>query len=261
MREKRPEAADRFVAARKRVGATQSYVIASTPRSGSYLLCEALAATGVAGRPTEPFNPEFLWDFHQRWGLSADVGFQEYWYQAVLHGTTGNGVFGVKIHWGQLDWLAEQAGAGRGDVLAQLLPGARYVRLVRRDRRAQAISLYRASASNEWWRIPGMVNPQVTGADPEFDARAVRRLEASLQGQDQAWAQHLNEQGAVALVVEYESLACRLRDEVARVLAFIGQDSLAALSIPEPRLVRQADGKTLAWRKRLDAGGAPRGLS
>jgi len=254
------EAADGFGAARKRVGATQSYVIASTPRCGSYLLCEALAATGVAGKPTEPFNPEFLWDFHQRWGLSADVGFQEYWYQAVLHGTTGNGVFGVKIHWGQLGWLAEQAGAGRGDVLAQLLPGARYVRVVRRDRRAQAISLYRASASNEWWRIPGVVNPQVTGADPEFDARAVRRLEANLQGQEQAWAQHLHEQGAVALVVEYESLACRLQDEVARVLAFIGQDSLAALSIPEPRLVRQADGKTLAWRKRLDAGGAPQGL-
>ena len=97
-------------------------------------------------------------------------------------------------------------------------------------------------------------------SDPEFDARAVRRLEANLQGQEQAWAQHLHEQGAVALVVEYESLACRLQDEVARVLAFIGQDSLAALSIPEPRLVRQADGKTLAWRKRLDAGGAPQGL-
>ncbi len=255
------EPADEFEAARQRAGATQSYVIASTPRSGSYLLCEALAATGVAGNPTEPFNARFLWDFHQRWGLSADVGFQEYWYQVVLHGTTSNGVFGVKVHWGQLGWLAEHTGAGRGDVLAQLLPGARYVRLVRRDRRAQAISWYRASASNEWWRIPGMVNPQVTGADPEFDARAVRRLEAKLQAQDEAWAQHLREQGTVALVVEYESLACRLRDEVARVLTFIGQDSLAAQSIPEPRLVRQADDKTLTWRKRLDAGGAPQGLS
>ncbi|MBV8862473.1 MAG: hypothetical protein JO259_11510 [Mycobacterium sp.] len=251
------DAADEFAAGRNRVGAIQSYVIASTPRCGSYLLCEALAATGVAGNPTEPFNPEFLWDFHRRWGLSADVSFQEYWYQAVLHGTTGNGVFGVKIHWAQLGWLAEQAGAGRGDVLAQLLPGARYVRLVRRDRRAQAISWYRASASNEWWRIPGMVNPQVTGADPDFDARAVRRLEAVLDVQERAWAQHLREQGAVALVVEYESLACRLRDEVGRVLAFIGQDSLAAQSIPEPRLVQQADDKTSAWRKRLDAGGAP----
>ena len=70
-----------------------------------------------------------------------------------------------------------------------------------------------------------------------------------------------DEQGAVALVVEYESLVCRLRDEVARVLTFIGQDSLAAQSIPEPRLVRQADDKTLTWRKRLDAGGAPQGLS
>jgi Stf0 sulphotransferase len=162
-----PEAADGFGAARKRVGATQSYVIASTPRSGSYLLCEALAATGVAGKPTEPFNPEFLWDFHQRWGLSADVGFQEYWYQAVVHGTTGNGVFGVKIQWGQLDWLAEQAGAGRGDVLAQLLPGARYVRLVRRDRRAQAISLHRASASEEIRLHPDIVDAALVSYSDE----------------------------------------------------------------------------------------------
>ena len=41
--------------------------------------------------------------------------------------------------------------------------------------------------------------------------------------------------------------------EVARVLAFIGQDPVAAAAIPEARLLRQADAKTQAWRQRLDA--------
>jgi len=33
----------------------QSYLVAATPRSGSTLLCELLASTGVAGRPAERF--------------------------------------------------------------------------------------------------------------------------------------------------------------------------------------------------------------
>src|SRR3954467_13591327 len=33
-----------------------SYLVCATPRSGSTLLCELLAATGVAGRPAEHFE-------------------------------------------------------------------------------------------------------------------------------------------------------------------------------------------------------------
>ena len=33
-----------------------SYLVCATPRSGSTLLCEALAVTGVAGRPYEFFE-------------------------------------------------------------------------------------------------------------------------------------------------------------------------------------------------------------
>src|SRR6476469_291598 len=36
--------------------AIRSYLIASTPRSGSTLLCEALGATGVAGLPEEYYQ-------------------------------------------------------------------------------------------------------------------------------------------------------------------------------------------------------------
>ncbi len=35
---------------------TRSYLVCATPRSGSTLLCEALLATGVAGRPREYFE-------------------------------------------------------------------------------------------------------------------------------------------------------------------------------------------------------------
>ena len=36
--------------------AERSYLVCATPRSGSTLVCKALRATGVAGRPEEYFE-------------------------------------------------------------------------------------------------------------------------------------------------------------------------------------------------------------
>ena len=47
-----------------------------------------------------------------------------------------------------------EATDGRLAVLEFLFPSARYINIVRRDRRAQAISYYRALLSNEWVRRP-----------------------------------------------------------------------------------------------------------
>ena len=48
-----------------------SYLICATNRSGSFLLCEALKNTGVAGQPEEYFwrNDEPFWK--ERWGVSS----------------------------------------------------------------------------------------------------------------------------------------------------------------------------------------------
>jgi trehalose 2-sulfotransferase len=156
-----------------------TYLIASLPRTGSYLLGESLSATGIAGNPTEPFSPEFRPEFCRRWGLRLDATFEEYLSAVFRNGTTGNGVFGVKLHWNQVEWLIRENGIGSDnlDILEHLFPGAKYVQLTRRG---QAISLYRAFATNEWWRIAGVLNPQITGSDPEFDAQAIRQLERSL---------------------------------------------------------------------------------
>ena len=47
----------------------RSYIVASAPRTGSYLLCEGLETTGVAGRPTEVFSPHFQEVWRNRWEL------------------------------------------------------------------------------------------------------------------------------------------------------------------------------------------------
>ena len=116
-----------------------SYLICATPRCGSTLLSEALASTGIAGRPEEHFEilletgrPRQPRDYFQRsnnpevWALLDDPEFQdvlgEYggryaehpaqrdpsWHppdferlvaEALRRGTTENGVLGTKIMW------------------------------------------------------------------------------------------------------------------------------------------------------------------
>jgi len=240
---------------------TRRYVIASSPRTGSYLLCEGLAATGVAGRPTEPFCAEFRGDFCRRWRLPPSAGFADYFRAVEREGSTSNGVFGVKIHWPQIAGLARASGVDPRSpprVLDHLFPGARFIHLVRRDRRAQAISMFRAAKTNEWWRITGVHNDQITAACPAFDSRAIRRLEDDLERQEESWSRYFRARGLEPLTIEYEQLARRYREEIARALAFLGLDEERAAAIPSPRLERQADATTREWRRRLDAEDAGR---
>jgi trehalose 2-sulfotransferase len=230
------------------------YIIASSPRTGSYLLCEALTATGIAGKPTEPFSPEFRREFCRMWDLPSNVSFEQYLTAVFQNCTSSNGVFGVKLHWNQVAVLMRESRLGfeAADVLEQLFPGAKYLQLVRRDRRGQAISFYRALATNEWWRMRDVPNHQITGSDPAFNSPAIRQLETDIERQQLAWEQLFRRGAITPLVIEYENLALQRRQELARILAFLGQDPSVAAEIPEPRLLPQADSKTEAWRRQLE---------
>jgi trehalose 2-sulfotransferase len=248
-------------------GPVRRYIVAATPRTGSYLLCEGLEATGIAGRPAEFFAPDLWEHWCRHWGIGTDVSFFEYYNSAVLYGTTGNGVFGMKIHQMHLQALAYRASFtdnhfnnGMYDVLEYNFPDAAYIQTVRSDRRAQAISYYRALATNEWVRLNTeeeqrqdyRLAPNTVGT-PAFGADAIRALEADLAQQGEAWQQYFRECDIVPLVIDYETLAEHYRETIGRVLTFLGLPAHAAETIPPPRLVRQADKLTESWRSRLDA--------
>jgi LPS sulfotransferase NodH len=231
-----------------------TYIIAVTPRTGSYLLCEGLEATGIAGRPTEVFSPDFQDIWRERWSLGQNASFAEYLRAALRHGTTSNGVYGLKIHWMHVGRLARDA-CFPGDcsgVLDHLFPGSQFVNIVRQDQRAQALSYFRALATNEWWRIESIANNQKNATRPAFDAAAVLALEADLAQQQLAWTQYFLKHRLNPLIVEYEALAEDFRGQVARVLRFLGLNDAIARAIPEPRLIRQADDLTLRWRRQME---------
>ena len=82
------------------------YMICSTGRSGSTLLCSLLNNTGLMGVPHEYFHLsqhgklliQRLITNHE----SRDVTMKEYLETVMQHRTTPNGVFGIKGHFNQV---------------------------------------------------------------------------------------------------------------------------------------------------------------
>src|SRR5215813_14914056 len=89
-----------------------SYLIMATPRSGSYLLCEGLIRTRLAGNPTEYFGPMQTQAIMQHLGTS---NYKECLDWIIAQGTTPNGVFGGKDIWGYHQrFVGDLRGALRG---------------------------------------------------------------------------------------------------------------------------------------------------
>ena len=67
-----------------------SYTIWFSQRTGSTLLCKALEATGIAGKPNEWFNTSDLFDHYK---VPNHAELQTYLWNV---GSASNGVFGIK---------------------------------------------------------------------------------------------------------------------------------------------------------------------
>ncbi len=166
---------------------SRSYLVCATPRSGSTLVCQALKATGVAGRPEEyfealrhsgrPRRPEEYFgggmddrsvldhlgertvgdDPQPRSPLWSRAAYDRYLDWAMETGTTDNGVFGAKLMWGYFEdfvSLLRNIPACRDVPLAELLPSVfpdlTFVRVVRANKVRQAVSLWKAVQTATW---------------------------------------------------------------------------------------------------------------
>ncbi|OBA73618.1 hypothetical protein A5641_04475 [Mycobacterium sp. 1554424.7] len=247
-----------------------TYVIASTPRSGSSLLAAGLVATGVAGRPEEYFAADHIAAYKEDLGLPVDCSWADYLTKVKAFAVTDNGVWGAKIHWRDVVSLAQALGhrADPGAALETLFPTAVFVNIVRADRRAQAISLFRAETTGEWFRSPGPTETErpwglylgrprpdrpaadLTGAAPTREQ--IAELERGLDAEQAAWTDYFTTRRPKVLTVRYEELDENYHEEIARVLQFLGADPAHAAGVPRPPLERQSDHINEHWRRRID---------
>jgi LPS sulfotransferase NodH len=265
---------------------TISYLVCATPRSGSTLLCHLLDETGLAGHPEEyfealrhsglPRRPHEYFDPDRHANIVERLAFREmpdrpptpsplwqpetydrYLAWALSEGTTPNGVFGAKLMWGYLGDFAQLLRGIQGmeglpvpELLARAFPDLRYVRITRRDKVRQAVSLWRAVQTQAWRREDGGAQDG-EAREPTFSFRAINYLVRLLTAHDASWDAYFLGLGREPLSVTYEELAEAHEPVVRRVLEHIGVEVPADLEVEEPRLQAQADERSERWVARM----------
>jgi trehalose 2-sulfotransferase len=223
-----------------------SYVICTTPRSGSNLLCEVLQSTGVAGRPDEYFWHPPLWREH--WDRPR---LEAYLRDVRQKGTTPNGIFGVKLMWTYLDdllpRLAEVADIPDADplsVLTATFPNLHYVWLTRRDKVRQGISWYRALKSNVWRSTDPNTSQE---AEIPFSYPEIESLVEQAVRSDRSWLTYFQRYAIDPLTFTYEDVAAAPEESVHTILRHLSLPPPLSPWPPSWQHQQQADARTDAW--------------
>ena len=260
-----------------------SYLICTTPRSGSTLLCELLAQTGIAGLPEEYFQqlrstgaPMTPRDYLH--GVAADLvppldparaapapddpydprryeDFEEYLGCVLRNATTPNGVFAAKIMWPYVAGLVAGLGTipryrhieGPAALLSSAFPGLRYVWLRRYDKVRQAVSLWRAIQTWRWRQDAFGRSEQTPAAELRYSFEAVDHLRRTLIAADRAWELYFEGTGIKALTLSYEDFVPNMHETVAKLLDFAGIDCPPGTEHTLPRTARQSDSLSEQW--------------
>ena len=130
----------------------QSYMICTTPRSGSTLLCRMLAATGIAGAPDSYFHVASLDRWMQDFAVSkTDHPSRRDAIAAVFAaaqrlGRANSAVFGLRIQRGSFAYLMSQIKELCGDdpseskLIDEIFGRTSFMHLTRQNKLDQAIS-------------------------------------------------------------------------------------------------------------------------
>jgi LPS sulfotransferase NodH len=231
-----------------------SYLLCGTPRTGSTLLCDLLASTGVAGRPESYFREPDQVTWAARLGVPvADDGtvrIDDLVAATIREGTTANGVFGARIMWGTMDVLVEGLRSDRPrrdiDVLAEAFGPLQLVHLRRRDVVRQAVSWARAEQTGFWQQ------GDVAAAEPRLDLDQLDDFVRTIREHDAAWSAWFSEQALRPHVVTYEDL---VEDPEATVRGLLGQLGIRPPSdwVASSAVARKGDEVNDEWVRRYDA--------
>lgn len=222
-----------------------TYVIATNPRTGSWLLADCLDKTGVAGKPGEWFSR--LEEIKIRKAFPA-LNYEEYVKFVCAQSCTTNGVSAIKMHRHDFDILSGKLMEERESMrcVADVLGDAKWIYLTRQDKARQAISYVLARATHEWWRTK---DQEQCFKDVEYDEYAIRQAEEELEYLDGAWDGWFIRNGIEPLRLVYEhDLEHNETRTTRRVLNELGIYHPA--EIAPSNLVRQANARNEEWLER-----------
>ncbi len=237
-------------------GAASRYALLSTPRCGSNLVGDMLHATGCAGDPQEYLNARLIAGFvrSKKPAVNAKIALRDYLMEMETRRSSPNGVFGIKIHYEHLldVWKGREAEA------APLLRGYdRLVLLSRRDKIAQAVSLYKARVTQIWSSLDIKFLDE---DDPRrlrkatYDPVSIAQALADLIKQEIGWRSFLQAHELPFIELCYEDFVADYAGQSARLLHALGIGIEHAPAAPRlQRQGRENDPMIEAFRQAIGA--------
>jgi len=231
---------------------TRSLLIASAPRTGSQLLSETLYATGLVGDPREFLQPRRF----EAVRTATGIGYPAFRDRALTLATGDHGVRSVTTKINALRWIlamerASDPTASQADdvaVLDRLFPAPTWVFLRREDTARQAISWYRALASETWLRRTGDEASPGPVAEPVWSRLAW--LEERARSHTERWRAWFARCRITPIEITYEALVSDLPGVVRQILGAVGLAVPAPVETTEPGLERMADEQSEEWLER-----------
>lgn len=230
-----------------------TYFICATPRSGSTLLSEALARTGLAGRPNEYFcHPRGYGASYEGWDITD---YRTYIRRVAGATMTPNGVFGAKMMGGfvwdfasrvrQISEFA-QPGMPLKSILDELFPNLHHIWLTRRNKVRQAVSWWMATQTEQWTSVQAAAPAR----EPAYDFAAIDHNVQEIVMREAALQAYFDELGVKPYVVVYEDYHDAPEETARDVLAFLGIPLPPDVPFGERRLRKQANALSEAWVQR-----------
>jgi LPS sulfotransferase NodH len=248
----------------KNMAKYDSYVICTSPRSGSTLLCKLLAATGVAGKPESYFHHPSISDWLAYLGVTPDVSIPErgvlsaVFRSVIAKGSLETGVFGLRLQRHSFEFFAQK--------LAVLHPGlpndlqrfeaafgrSLFVHLARENKVDQAVSYVRAHQTGLWHRAPDGTELERLSPprEPYYDADEIRARFDEMIALDLEWESWFRSEGIDSLRIAYGSLSADPIGTVRSLLNRLGLDREATNGV-EPGVAKLATEISKEWAARF----------
>lgn len=225
----------------------KSYLVCTTPRTGSGFLCDTLWRAGLFGRPDEyfcdkGFHPEYATPENRR-------DFRSYLSTVKTLAAGANGIAGVKFMWEDFRYLLDllQPGSGKRPdlaLVASTFPKPVFLLLSRRNKLHQAMSLYRRRETGVFSsRSKGGVDLEC----PQPSAGELDQLMEQLRNQDEHWRQFFAANGIAPLELVYETMLEDMHAVVLRIARHLDIDLPETFVVPESDYRRLSDESVTAW--------------
>jgi len=233
----------------------KTYAIWFSQRTGSTMLCNVLASTGVAGNPGE-----WLLETAEERRCKGVLDPEDYRRMIWQKGSTPNGVCGVKLsyfepfftqtisHFAALP-ECQQGQASRRDVWDCVFPNCRHIFMTRRNKIRLAVSWWKAIQSGEWHRQKGAMPADAELANA-YSFEAINHLLIESAFREAGIQEFFAEAGIQPLTIAYEDFIADYTGTVRRILTFLGLADKDT-AIAEPNTEKLADPLSEEWVQRF----------